>query len=81
MGYFIDLGDIDLRELRTQVTTEDGELVLTVGDRDAKVSFATGMSSKAQAILGAERLASAARELAEALRAEVLSPPRSSAPS
>lgn len=70
----IDLGDIDLRTLRASVATEDGELVLTVSDDDARVSFAAGLGSRARAILGAERLASAARELAEALRAEVLDP-------
>lgn len=68
----IDLGDIDLRALRTVVTTEDGELVLVVGDEDARVTFACGLNSHAMAILGAERLASAARELAEELKHQAM---------
>lgn len=69
----IDLGDIDLRTLRTAVIDEDGDLILTVGDGDARVSFTAGFGNHARAILGAERLASAAREYAETLRAEVMS--------
>lgn len=64
----IDLGDIDLRQLRATVTTEDGEWVLLVGDEDARVTFATGLNGQAAAILGAERLASAATAIAEELR-------------
>lgn len=68
----IDLGDIDLRALRTAITDDDGDLILTVGDDDARVSFTAGFGNYARAILGAERLASSAREYAETLRAEVL---------
>lgn len=72
VAYKVDLGDVDLRALRTSVQVEDDELVLKVGDDDATVTFAAGLNSHAQAILGAQRLASAANELAQALRDEVL---------
>lgn len=69
------LGSVDLRALRTTVERdEDGELVLTVDDGDVSVTFAGGLSQDALTILGAERLASAGREYAEAARHQLRIP-------
>lgn len=63
------LGNLDVRTLRTNVDRdEDGEPILVVDDGDVSVTFESGLSQAALAILGAERLASAAREYAEAIR-------------
>lgn len=73
MAGSLSIGSIDLRGLRTRVTVEDGDLVLLADDGDMCMTFVPGAGgNRAQAILGAERLASTARELAEALRAEAL---------
>jgi hypothetical protein len=69
----ISIGSVDLRGLRARVDVEDGDIVILVDDGDIRMSFVPGAGgSRAQAILGAERLASVAREYAEALRNEVL---------
>lgn len=68
------LGCLDLRTLRTTVEYEDDELVLTVDDGDVSVTFVAGMAGKATTVLGAERLASGAREYAEAIRFQLRIP-------
>jgi hypothetical protein len=61
--------NLDLRAIRAYVDEADGDLVLLVDDGDVQVEFDSGLSgSWEQAILGAERIASAALEYATELR-------------
>jgi hypothetical protein len=63
------LANLDLRAIRAYVDEADGDLVLLVDDGDVQVEFDSGLSgSWEQAILGAERIASAALEYASELR-------------
>jgi len=67
----VSLGSIDLRGLRTRIVVDEGDLVLEVDDGDVQVQFETGQGGTwEQAILGAERLSSVAREYADALKAQ-----------
>lgn len=63
------LANLDLRAIRAYVDEADGDLVLLVDDGDVQVEFDSGLSgSWEQAILGAERIATAALEYASELR-------------
>jgi hypothetical protein len=70
-----DLGvSLDVRGLRPYVVERDGDLVLAVTDGDVEVEISPGAGgSHEQAMLGAERLATAAHEYADALRRRALS--------
>jgi hypothetical protein len=67
----VSLGSLDLRTLRSRIIVDDGDLVLEVGDGDVQVQFEIGQGGTwEQAILGAQRLSSVAREFAETLLAQ-----------
>lgn len=60
---------LDLRAIRTVITEDEGDLILLVDDGDVQIEFGSGLCGTwEQAILGAERVATAARDFAAALR-------------
>ena len=60
---------LDLRAIRTVITEDEGDLILLVDDGDVQIEFGSGLCGTwEQAILGAERVATAAAEFATALR-------------
>ena len=60
---------LDLRAIRTVITEDEGDPILLVDDGDVQIEFSSGLCGTwEQAILGAERLASAAEEFAAVLR-------------
>ena len=63
------MANLDLRAIRAYVDEADGDLVLLVDDGEVQVEFDPGLSgSWEQAILGAERIATAATQYATELR-------------
>lgn len=60
---------LDLRAIRTLITEDEGDPIFLVDDGDVQIEFGSGLCGTwEQAILGAERVASAATEFAAALR-------------
>ncbi|GAA3249351.1 hypothetical protein ACFO1B_47015 [Dactylosporangium siamense] len=60
---------LDLRAIRTVITEDEGDPILLVDDGDVQIEFGSGLCGTwEQAILGAERLATAAEQFAVALR-------------
>jgi hypothetical protein len=60
---------LDLRAIRAVITEDEGDPILLVDDGDVQIEFGSGLcGSWEQAILGAERIASAAEQFAAALR-------------
>ncbi|MEV0566304.1 hypothetical protein [Dactylosporangium sp. NPDC050588] len=60
---------LDLRAIRAVLTEDEGDLILLVDDGDVQIEFSSGLCGTwEQAILGAERVASAATDFAAALR-------------
>ncbi|GAB3868960.1 hypothetical protein ACFPIJ_05680 [Dactylosporangium cerinum] len=60
---------LDLRAIRTVITEDEGDAILLVDDGDVQIEFGSGLCGTwEQAILGAERLATAAGQFAAELR-------------
>ncbi|MEV0130816.1 hypothetical protein AB0H83_20430 [Dactylosporangium sp. NPDC050688] len=60
---------LDLRAIRTVITEDEGDPILLVDDGDVQIEFGSGLCGTwEQAILGAERIATAAEQFADALR-------------
>ena len=60
---------LDLRAIRTVITEDEGDPILLVDDGDVQIEFGSGLCGTwEQAILGAERIATAAEQFAAALR-------------
>lgn len=60
---------LDLRAIRTVITEDEGDPILLVDDGDVQIELSSGLCGTwEQAILGAERLATAAGQFAAALR-------------
>ncbi|GAA1559344.1 hypothetical protein GCM10009827_095450 [Dactylosporangium maewongense] len=60
---------LDLRAIRAVLTEDEGDLILLVDDGDVQIEFSSGLCGTwEQAILGAERVATAATDFAAALR-------------
>ena len=60
---------LDLRAIRTVITEDEGDPILLVDDGDVQIEFGSGLCGTwEQAILGAERIATAAEQFAVALR-------------
>ncbi|WP_327006589.1 hypothetical protein OHA72_04510 [Dactylosporangium sp. NBC_01737] len=60
---------LDLRAIRTVITEDEGDPILLVDDGDVQIEFGSGLCGTwEQAILGAERIASAAEQFAATLR-------------
>jgi hypothetical protein len=63
------IATLDLRAIRCVLTEDEGDLILLVDDGDVQIEFGSGLCGTwEQAILGAERVASAATEFATELR-------------
>lgn len=60
---------LDLRAIRTVITEDEGDPILLIDDGDVQIEFGSGLSGTwEQAILGAERVATAAEQFAATLR-------------
>nr|BFE63678.1 hypothetical protein GCM10020063_082040 [Dactylosporangium thailandense] len=60
---------LDLRAITAVITEDEGDPILLIDDGDVQIEFASGMSgSWEHAIIGAQRVASAALEFAAVLR-------------
>ncbi|MDG6100680.1 hypothetical protein Daura_02955 [Dactylosporangium aurantiacum] len=60
---------LDLRAIRTVITEDEGDPILLVDDGDVQIEFGSGLCGTwEQAILGAERIATAAGQFAAELR-------------
>jgi hypothetical protein len=65
---------LDLRAIRTVITEDEGDPILLIDDGDVQIEFSSGLCGTwEQAILGAERIATAAEQFAVALRAQHVS--------
>jgi hypothetical protein len=65
---------LDLRAIRTVITEDEGDPILLIDDGDVQIEFSSGLCGTwEQAILGAERIATAAEQFAAALRAQHVS--------
>ena len=63
----------DDRAIRTVLTEDEGDLILLIDDGDVQIEFISGLCGTwEQAVLGAERVATAATEFATALRTATL---------
>lgn len=62
---------LDLRAIRTILTEDEGDPILLVDDGDVQIEFGSGLCGTwEQAILGAERIATAAEQFAATLRCQ-----------
>ncbi|MER7275772.1 hypothetical protein ABT369_15050 [Dactylosporangium sp. NPDC000244] len=60
---------LDLRAITAVITEDEGDPILLIDDGDVQIEFASGMNgSWDHAIIGAQRVASAALEFAAVLR-------------
>ncbi|WP_433213894.1 hypothetical protein ACQP00_02910 [Dactylosporangium sp. CS-047395] len=60
---------LDLRAIHTQLTEDDGDPILLIDDGDVQIELTSGMNGSYEtAIIGAQRVASAALEFAAILR-------------
>ena len=60
---------LDLRAIRTVITEDEGDPILLIDDGDVQIEFGSGLcGTREQAILGAERVATAAGQFAATLR-------------
>jgi hypothetical protein len=60
---------LDLRAIRTVITEDEGDPILLIDDGDVQIEFGSGLCGTwEQAILGAERVATAANQFAATLR-------------
>lgn len=61
---------LDLRAIRAVITEDEGDPILLIDDGDVQIEFGSGLCGTwEQAILGAERVATAAEQFAATLRA------------